>query len=444
MDDPLHQLSEFLCGMRFEELPKTVRQRAIQVSADTLAAIAGGSAEPEMQALTDDLLRGSSDGASVVGTGRRGEAGIAAFLNGTAGTFLELDEGNQFARGHPGIHVVPAALACCETRASSGRDFLLAVTLGYEVGTRIAIGSALRPSIHPHGTWGTVAAAVTVAKLAGASAAQIREVINVASPLGLANSDQTMLEGGTVRNTFAGFSAQTGLMVWNLVCSGFSGEHDGLSTVWGKVLSDSWQPLALIDELGERWEITRNYFKHHACCRYNHAALDVLTKLHTEHKFTAEMVRSIEVQTYSLAARLCDQTPKNTLAAKFSLPFSIATTIVHGSSGMQSFTWDAICNNNVIDLAARVVVSEDPGMTAMLPARRPARLTITLNSNEKLVGYTETNRGDSGDPYQQHELTKKFFELTERVWPRDVAQSFFDGVMNLEDVADMNDLTPGA
>ena len=242
MGDPLHQLSEFLCRIRFEELPETVRLRSRQVIVDTLAVIAGGSAEPEVQALTKELLTASATGASVLGTGRRGEAGIAAFLNATAGTFLELDEGNRFAGGHPGIHVVPAALAFGEDRARPGSDILLAITLGYEVGARIGIGSKLRPYLHPHGTWGTVAAAVTVAKLAGASAPEIREVINVASPLGLANSDQTMLEGATVRNSFAGFSAQTGLMVWRLVRSGFSGERDGLATVWGKVLPRDRDP----------------------------------------------------------------------------------------------------------------------------------------------------------------------------------------------------------
>ena len=441
MSEHLNQLSEFLSEVCFEDLPEAVQRQARQVTADTLAAIAGGSTEPEIQALTRDLLQAASGCASVFGTGRRGETAIGAFLNGTAGTFLELDEGNQFGRGHPGIHVVPAALAFSESQACTGKDFLLALTLGYEVGARIGIGSKLRPAIHPHGTWGTVAAAVAVAKLAGANATEMREVINVASPLGLANSDQTMLEGGTVRNSFSGFSAQTGLLVWNLVRSGFTGERDGLSTVWGKVLSDSWQPSALTHELGERWEITRNYFKRHACCRYNHAALDVLAEIRAAHEFTPEEIRCIEVETYSRAARLRDPTPKNTLAGKFSLPFAVATTLVHGSSGMQSFTWDAIRDESVSALAARVEVSEDPSLTAMLPARRPARMTVTLASGEKLEGYTETNRGDSEDPYRPEELTEKFFELTERVWPRDVAEGLLEGTMSLERFHNVNDLT---
>ena len=33
--------------------------------------------------------------------------------------------------------------------------------LGYEVGARIGIASKLRPTMHPHGTWGTVGTART-------------------------------------------------------------------------------------------------------------------------------------------------------------------------------------------------------------------------------------------------------------------------------------------
>src|SRR6202030_1661799 len=99
--------------------------------------------------------------------------GMAAFLNGTAGTMLEIDEGNQFARGHPGIHVVPAVLAAAEELGSSGSDVLLAIALGYEIGSRVGIASKLRVTMHPHGTWGTVGAAVAVARLHGASSKQM-------------------------------------------------------------------------------------------------------------------------------------------------------------------------------------------------------------------------------------------------------------------------------
>ena len=214
--------------MTAEALPRDVAARTKQGLFDCIGAIAAGAQEPEMQRLTARLCRGSgNDTVPVIGTCRRARAGIAAFLNGTAGTMLEIDEGNQFARGHPGIHVVPAVLAAAEELGSSGSDVLLAIVLGYEIGSRVGIASKLRVTMHPHGTWGTVGAAVAVAKLNNATHEQMAEVINVSSTLGLATSRRTMLEGGTVRNSFAGFSNEIGLRAWEMVDAGFVGEADG-------------------------------------------------------------------------------------------------------------------------------------------------------------------------------------------------------------------------
>ena len=96
MADYLDHLCEFLCEADFDALPDTVHQRAALVTADTIAAIVAASDEPEMRALTGSMLNTSTGNASVLGTGLRAGADVAGFLNGSAGTFLELDEGNRF------------------------------------------------------------------------------------------------------------------------------------------------------------------------------------------------------------------------------------------------------------------------------------------------------------------------------------------------------------
>ena len=318
----LDELCRFLADCSFEDLPRNVVQQAGLVVADTIAAIAAGSAEPEMAALTDRIAAVAGP-AAVIGTGVRTEVGKAALLNGTAGTFLEMDEGNRFSRGHPAIHVVPAVLAMAEAEGMSGRDTLLAIVLGYELGARLGGSTQLRTAMHPHGTWGTVAAAAAVAKLAGADASTFRETLNVASSLTLATSKRTMLEGGTVRNVYAGVSNHMGLLARDLVLAGFSGERDGIASVFGAVVSDSLDTGALARGLGDTWQIAQNYFKLHSCCRYNHATLDALAKLAP---IQPEEVAAVEVETYSYAAELDDTRPHNTLAAKFSVPFAVATT----------------------------------------------------------------------------------------------------------------------
>ncbi len=108
-----------------------------------------------------------------------------------------MDEENNFARGHPAIHVLPAALAFAEADGRSGRDLITAFVLGYEVAARIGAAARLRPTLHAHGTWGTTGAAVAVAWLAGGDGATIARTIEVAASLGLSTSRKLAEQGAT-------------------------------------------------------------------------------------------------------------------------------------------------------------------------------------------------------------------------------------------------------
>lgn len=378
-----------------------------------------------------------------ISAGKRMNPLLASLLNGTAGTMLELDEGNQYARGHPSIHVVPAALATGERLAASGPDLLLAIALGYEIGSRIGIASKLRVTMHPHGTWGTVGAALAAAKLEAATADQVIETINIASSFGLSTSRRTMLEGGTVRNSYAGFSNQLGLMAWEMQAAGFVGETDGVGTVYDTVIAENFRPDEMVSELGERWEIARNYFKRHAACRYTHGALDALSDIVRQAGGTLDpgAVREIEVDTYVWAAQLDSAEPRNMLAAKFSLPFALATFIVNGAASVPAFREEAQANAVARDLARRVIVREDPALTAMLPGLRPARVRVHFTDGRVLSAEVLTNKGDTEDPYSSDEVRDKFRELAEPVWGRDHAERILGQVEAIDRASDIRGLT---
>jgi 2-methylcitrate dehydratase PrpD len=441
----LQQWGRFAADARFDDLPAPVVERTKLVLLDCIGAIAAGMQEPEMRNLVARFGRreAGDDQVPVIGAGRRMSGLLASLLNGTAGTILELDEGNQYARGHPGIHVVPAALAAGERLAVSGEDLILAIALGYEIGSRIGIASKLRVTMHPHGTWGTIGAAVTAARLEGATSDQVIETINLASSFGLSTSRRTMLEGGTVRNTYAGFSNQLGLMAWEMQASGFVGETDGVGTVYGTVIAESFRPEEMVLGLGERWEITRNYFKRHAACRYTHGALDALGEIVRQAGGSIDptTVESIEVDTYVWAAQLDSVAPRNMLAAKFSLPFALATYIVNGAASVLSFREEAQANAVARDLARRVTVREDATLTAMLPDLRPARVRVRFTDGRQLSAEVLTNKGDTEDPYSPDDVRAKFRELTEPVWGGSHVEQIIAEVATVDGVSDIRGLT---
>ena len=445
MDNYLDQITAFICESKYEKIPANIIFRAKEVVADTIAVIAAGAQEQEVKQLTSKLARAGRSGVSTLfGLGIRTDPLTACIINGTAGTFLELDEGNQFGRGHAGIQLIPALFAVAEERNHSGKDLLTALVVGYEIAIRIGIACKLRMSMHPHGSWGTVGAAVAVGKLLGCTEAEMKELISVSASMTTATNRKTMLEGGTVRNVYSGLSSHNGLLAHYMVQSGFTGESDGLKTVFGSVVSDTFSTDAMIAELGQRYEIGRNYFKQYACCRYNHSALDAINEIMAKipkQRLTSDDIAEINVATYSLAAQLCSREPRNTLAAKFSIPFAVATRIICGHAGVSSFTPRAVNDEDIKALAQKVSVTEDPNLTAMMPDRRPSRVHLTLYNGETYQAEAFINKGDAEDPYSTEEIREKYFELLDPVLGHAKAEKLYHRAMALEECADFNSVT---
>jgi 2-methylcitrate dehydratase PrpD len=189
----------FAARLRFADLPAEVAQRSRLALLDCIGAISAGSQEPEVQSLATRMTAREGTGdAPVIGSPLGARPGTAAFLNGTAGTSLELDEGNQYARGHPAIHVVPALLAAPR---GDGAALLTALAVGYEFGSRVGIASKLNVAMHPHGTWGTLGAAMGVAKLHGATASAPSSAMSAPPTSGRWRWSSSSAPGGRSRAT---------------------------------------------------------------------------------------------------------------------------------------------------------------------------------------------------------------------------------------------------
>jgi 2-methylcitrate dehydratase PrpD len=263
---------------------------------------------------------------------------------------------------------------------------------------------------------------------------QAGEYLNIVSSLTLATSRKTMLEGATVRNSYTGVSNKMAHLGLSLFKAGFSGEIDGIKSIFEGVVSSRFDNKSAFDLIGKRFEVNRNYFKLHACCRYNHAALDALWKLIENHRElkSFELIKEIKIKSYNLAAELKDQNPRNVLACKFSVPFAISTTLVNLDSGVMSFTEAMRTNKTIQKLCQKVVIEEDPLMTEKTPDLRPAHVKIFMEDGTTFEASVTTNRGDWQDPYSEKDLQQKFLSLSTRLWNREKALNVYSQSMQLE------------
>ena len=347
--DYLDRLAEFVAETRFEDLPPDTIAAARDVVLDTLGAITAGSRLDENANFARLASEMSGQGNStVVGHPRRAQPVWATFVNATAGVALEMDEGNRVGGGHPSIHVTPGALAVGEDLGSSGRDVLAAIILGYEVISRVGTATEVKPEVHSHGTWGTIGTAAATARLMGFDAEQTRLTMNLAMSMSPANTWTPCLEGATVRNLYPGRSGFQGIMAAYLSKCGYTAIADGPADLYRTFLGDGFDPDAVVDGLGDgAFRIQQGYVKYHACCLYNHPALDAVENLLHESPFAANEVERIVVTAPPIAQIMADPEPDNMLAAKFSIPYAVAAAVCHRATDVSAFLPDQVANAEV-------------------------------------------------------------------------------------------------
>jgi 2-methylcitrate dehydratase PrpD len=124
------------------------------------------------------------------------------------------------------------------------------------------------------------------------------------------------------------------------------------------------------------------------------------------------------------------------LAAKFSVPFAVATALVNRSTEVGSFTAPNLANPAIRALAAKVVLREDAAMSAALPHKRPARVTLVFEDGARAMAETQTNRGDWADPYPVAEIRAKYLSLATRVWEAKPAADIWDACLHLDAAPD--------
>ncbi|MDA1128100.1 MAG: MmgE/PrpD family protein [Chloroflexi bacterium] len=440
----LDRLARFVCDTRLEDLEPSTITAAKAVVLDTLGAMLAGSRLPENEKLAQLSTKTGGPGPATI-LGHPGSASpvFAALANATAGVALEMDEGNRLGGGHAAIHVIPAALAVAEERGASGKEFLASVIAGYEVTSHIGTGTKVKKTIHSHGTWGAIGSAAATAKLMGFDPAQTTQTINLAASMSPANTWTPCLEGATIRNLYPGRSGFQGILAAQLTLCGFTGLEDGPSDIYNTVLGESFDGDAAVQGLGtpEAYRIQQNYFKLHACCLYNHPVLDGVQTLLGRERFSADEVDRIKIEAPALATIMTDPLPENMLAAKFSLPYAVATAVVHNSTDITAFYSDRLNDPATQALARRVDIVADPQMDLRRYDYPAAKVAVVLKDGRTLTESVTAHHGDSQNPASREELVGKFNFLTQDILGEVGAARVVETVSHLDVLGNIRELT---
>ena len=440
-------LSGYMAAAKDRALPPETVEKAKHHILDTIAAMVSGSdLPPGHAALKLARAQAGRPVATVIGSNVVTGPIDAALVNGVLAHSDETDDSHGPSQSHPGASIVPAALALGEELSASGEHYLRAVTLGYDVGTRLtmALGGMTfrdesRRSTHAlAGNFGSAAAAGCVAAL---TSEQMRWLLDYASQQGSGYAiwarDTDHIEKAFV---FGGMPARNGVTAAVLVRAGWNGVDDVFSGAdnFFQVNAPDAKLATLVDGLGTRFEVANTDIKKWTVGTPIQAPLDALQNIQQKHRFSADDVKSVVVRLAPSVGAVVDNRdiPDICLQHMVAVMLIDRTASFHAAHDKPRMQ-DAL----VLRQRSKVQYVPDAELSRLLPAR-VAVVEVALADGTRLTDRVEAVRGTVRNPMPRSEVVDKARDLMAPLLGSGRTQKLIETLLALESVKDVRSLRP--
>ena len=442
-------LAEFAASLDFDQVPPevvaSVRLRTLDILGIALAASAGDSA-PSVLAALDGWAAGGD--CTVLGAKRTAAAPLAILANGTLAHSLDFDDTHALSITHASAVVVPVALALGEAGGLDGRTVITAAVAGYEAITRL--GMAAPGAFHARG-WhatavcGPFAAALVAGRLDGLDAGRLTAALGIAGSF--ASGLMEYLEDGSwVKRVHPGWAGHAGAVAAALARGGFTGPASVLEGRFGfyhAFLGTEPDP-APFATLGRTWETPGIGFKPYPCCHLVHAYLDCALELRREHMLAPESIAAVECLVpvgevpIVCEPRSAKLRPRTSYDAQFSLPFSVASALLDGRVGLDTFSTERLAEPRRLALAELVTHTVDPN--AVFPQGFPGWVRVRLQDGRTLEARAPDGRGGVARPLPSEAIVDKFRDNAGRALPAARVAEIEHAALRLDAISDVRAL----
>jgi 2-methylcitrate dehydratase PrpD len=341
---------------------------------------------------------------------------MAALVNAAASHVVEMDDLHKGSILHPAAPVIPAALAMAEREGASGQELLTAIAVGYEVAVRV--GEAMGPSHyefwHTTGTCGTFGAAAAAGRILGLAKPELAMALGSAGTQA-AGLWEFLIDGAMSKQLHPAKAAADGLLAALLAEQGFTAARRIFEGEKGfcRATAKTFDLDRLTDGLGVAPpRILSTSFKAHAACYHIHSSIDAVLEIRRKHSLQPGDVEKVRLAIYPAALDLLETVePRSPYAAKFNIPFCVATALVYGGLGLSAFTADRLEDPKILEVMKRISLSRDPELGKEYPERWPAVAEITTQAGETHSARSDYPKGDPKNPMTTDELVAKFHNL---------------------------------
>jgi len=439
------ELARFVAGLQYESLPATTVEMAKQCILDTVGICIRGAEEKASVIMRKVVKNQESKPEATVFSHMpfKTTALNAALANGCAMHSLDFDDLHNASIIHLGTVVVPAALAVAEQVGATGRQLILAVVAGYEVGARV--GEAVNPESyffwHTTGTAGTFGAAAAAAKLLQLDTEQTLQCLGSAGTQA-SGLWEFLKEGAMSKTLHSGKAAMNGILSAHLAKEGFTAATSILEGNKGFCLAmtQAARLEKLTGGLGcGKFKIDENSFKPYACCKHCHSAINAVQMIFASQQqewLNLGEIEQIHIQTNAVADNLVNNpSPQNAYGSKFSIQYCVAAAIRYGQVGVAEFEPSRLADPELRRLMSVVTVEVDAKLDEdfrINPDRWSVWLSIVAKDGKEYKQFIEYPKGDPQNPVSYAETEDKAKSLIGAIYGEKNRETLLHTIATLE------------
>ncbi len=399
------RFASFVQRTGYAALPESVRHEAKRSLLNALGCALGvAQSQPVEQAVAVHRQFSGPPQATLIGRNERLDMLGASFINAVASNLLDYDDTHLSTVIHPTAPVAPAALALAEVHGFSGRHVLTAFVLGAEVECRI--GNGVSPGHYARGwhitsTCGAFGAAAASAKLLDLGTQQVADALGIA-----ASQSAGLVENlpSAAKNVSVGNAARNGLFAALMAQAGYEAAPKAIEGPlgWAQAMGDTPDTQAMLDSLGESWELARNTYKPYPSGIVFHAVTDACLALRRDYALDPDAIRSVTVKGDSLLLARGDRPVNNARDARVSIHHTAAIAFLLGTATVRDYEASAVMDPKIQTFRAKVHAELAPDLP-----RGAARVEVALTDGRILVATVLHPRGSEEQPLSDAEIEAK-------------------------------------
>jgi 2-methylcitrate dehydratase len=433
------RLAAFALHTRFEDLPAGVVVESRRRLLDSFGCAVGALSEPAPSIARRVAARiQGTPSVNMIGGGSSAPD-WAAFSNGVHIRYLDCNDTYlSLEPAHPSDNWA-AVMAAGQLAAATGKDWIAAAAVAYEVQCRLCDAASIRARGWDHTTYGAFSATLAAAKLLRLTPDQAVHALGIAATTGTALRLTRAGELSMWKGCAFAHAARNGVFAALLAADGMTGPAPLFEGDMGffQQVSGPFTLEKLGGSSADDWMLTRTSIKFVPAEYHSQSAIAAAFELRAKIGHPSR-IRELEIATFRTAVEIIGKDPEKWRpqtreTADHSLPYCTAVALVDGKISAAQFTAERLRDPALLDLVARTRVVEDPKLSAGYPAGIPNRITVTLDDGTKLVSEVSFPPGHDRNPLSDGQLAVKFHDLADPVLGKARADQIVQRISRLEE-----------